>query len=187
MTDLVRSDLFRYRGEVAWSQFFRTVLLVPGFRYSFFLRLCSYLRSKILLRPIYVPVFLYHRHLKFTYGISISPHTDIGPGFYIGHFGGIVVSKNTKIGRNCNISQGVTLGRKNRGKYVGEPVIGDQVYIGPGAKVIGGVHVGNNVAIGANCVIVDDVPDDAVVVGVPGRVISTRGSYGYVSRTWMNS
>jgi serine O-acetyltransferase len=57
------------------------------------------------------------------------------------------------------------------------------VYIGPGAKIIGAVRVGNNVAIGANCVVTKDVPDNAVVVGVPGKIISFRGSQGYVNRT----
>lgn len=80
-----------------------------------------------------------------------------------------MVNHRVRIGRNCNISHGVTLGQANRGRRTGVPVIGDGVYIGPGAKVVGAVTVGDNVAIGANCVVVDDVPDNAVVAGVPGR------------------
>jgi serine O-acetyltransferase len=87
------------------------------------------------------------------------------------------------IGDNCNISQGVTIGEANRGPRKGTPVIGNNVYIGPGAKIIGAVHIGNNVAVGANCVVTRDVPDGAVVVGVPGRVISYEGSKGYIIRT----
>ncbi|MFC2064935.1 serine O-acetyltransferase [Chloroflexota bacterium] len=75
------------------------------------------------------------------------------------------------------------MGKANRGEREGYPVIGDNVYIGPGAKIIGKVHVGNNVAIGANCVVTKDVPDNAVVAGVPGRVISMKGSEGYVENT----
>ena len=71
----------------------------------------------------------------------------------------------------------------NRGVRKGYPVIGDNVYIGPGAKVIGNVYVGNNVAIGANCVVTKNVPDNSVVVGIPGNVISSKGSTGYVNRT----
>ncbi len=63
------------------------------------------------------------------------------------------------------------------------PVIGDNVYIGSGAKIIGSVNVGNNVAIGANAVLTKDVPDNAVVVGVPAKVISYKGSMGYIDRT----
>jgi serine O-acetyltransferase len=75
------------------------------------------------------------------------------------------------------------LGKANRGVRKGYPVIGDNVYIGPGAKIVGNVHIGNNVAIGANCVVTKDIPDNSVVVGVPGRVISLESSVGYINRT----
>lgn len=122
---------------------------------------------------------------KYTYkfGIDISYDTLIGPGFYIGHFGGIVVNQNVIIGRNCNISPGVILGQTNRGPKKGCPIIGDNVFIGPGAKIIGSIVIGNNVAIGANSVVTIDVPDNAVVVGVPGRIVSYNGSDGYINRT----
>jgi len=94
-----------------------------------------------------------------------------------------MVNPSVVIGKNCNISHQVTLGVVNRGDRKGCPVIGDNVYIGPGAKVIGNVHVGNDVAIGANCVVTQDIPDNSVVVGVPGKVISSEGSMGYVNRT----
>jgi serine O-acetyltransferase len=76
----------------------------------------------------------------------------------------------------------VTLGKSNRGKNKGSPVLGDNVYIGPGAKIVGGIRVGDNVAIGANCVVAKNIPDNAVVVGVPGEVISMDGSVGYINR-----
>jgi hypothetical protein len=109
--------------------------------------------------------------------------TKIGSGFLISHFDGIGVNAQCVIGKNCNISQGVTLGQANRGKMEGSPIVGDNVYIGPGAKIVGAVSIGDDVAIGANCVVTKDVPDGAVVVGVPGRVISHRGSKDYVCRT----
>jgi serine O-acetyltransferase len=80
------------------------------------------------------------------------------------------------IGENCNISRGVTIGQACRGRRKGTPIIGRHVYIGPGAKIVGAVRVGDFVAIGANCVVTDDVPDHATVVGVPARVISYGGS-----------
>ena len=76
-------------------------------------------------------------HYKYKFGIGIPFITEIGPGFYVGHFGGIFVYPDSKIGRNCNLSQGVTIGNANRGKNKGYPTIGDNVYIGPGAKIIG--------------------------------------------------
>jgi serine O-acetyltransferase len=123
--------------------------------------------------------------MRYTYkfGISIPFETNIGAGFYIGHFGGIVVNEACVIGKNCNISHGVTLGAVNRGERQGCPTIGDNVYIGPGAKIVGNIRVGSHAAIGANCVVTKDVPDHGVVVGIPGRVISQDGSVGYVNRT----
>ena len=117
----------------------------------------------------------------FKFGIQISHEAEIGPGFYIGHFGQIVVNGSVKIGKNCNISQGVTIGVSNRGKHAGVPVVGDNVYIGPGAKIIGNVMVGNNVAIGANAVVTKNIPDNGVAVGVPATVVSYNGSRGYVN------
>ena len=87
------------------------------------------------------------------------------------------------IGKNCNISQGVTLGQANRGRNKGYPILGDNIYIGPGAKIVGAVKIGNNVAIGANCVVTRDIPDNSVVVGIPGKVISQEGAKGYVNNT----
>ena len=83
------------------------------------------------------------RHYSIRYGIDISRDARIGSGLYIGHFGGIFVSGGVIIGDNCNISQGVTLGQQNRGERTGCPVIGNNVYIAPGAKIIGRVKIGD--------------------------------------------
>jgi serine O-acetyltransferase len=176
----ILSDLYRYRGQTSLGYLLRQLIWRPGFRYIFVLRLCQFMRGKSMWIPLYILVRLLHRHLTFKYGIQIQPTTAIGEGFYIGHFGCIVVSRRAVIGANCNISQGVTIGQASRGKREGYPVIGDRVYIAPGAKIIGSITIGNDVAIGANCVVVDDVPDNAVVVGIPGKVVSMKGSKGYV-------
>ena len=122
----------------------------------------------------------------FKYGIEIWPECRIGPGLYIGHFGGIHISYLVTIGSNCNISHDVTIGRSNRGEHTGIPVLGNNVFIGPGGKLFGNIRVGNNAAIGVNCVVMADVPDNAVVVGIPGRVISYKGSEGYINKTDWN-
>jgi serine O-acetyltransferase len=121
----------------------------------------------------------YRFQVKF--GIAISYKEEIGPGLYIGHHGGIVTNDKASIGANCNLSHGVTIGVTRRGEHEGVPKIGDNVYIGPGAKIIGQIVVGNNAAIGANCVVTKDVPENGVVVGVPGKVISSAGSEGYIN------
>jgi serine O-acetyltransferase len=122
-------------------------------------------------------------HYSIRYGIDISRDARIGSGFYIGHFGGIFVNADVVIGDNCNISQGVTLGRQNRGEREGCPTIGNNVYIAPGAKIIGRVTVGSYAAVGANAVVVSDVTPGTTVGGVPARPISSSGSDGYVNRT----
>ena len=110
------------------------------------------------------------------FGFEVSPETVIGSGLYIGHLGCITISRFAVIGRNCNISQGVTIGATQRGEKAGAPTIGDNVYIGPGVRVIGRITIGNNVAIGANSVVNKDIPDNAVVVGMPARVVNSEGS-----------
>jgi serine O-acetyltransferase len=181
---LVLSDLYRITGNTYLSAFCRQFLIDEGYKYCFWMRTCRYVRDNRALRLWLFPLaWLMLRRYTHKYGISVPFQTEIGPGFYIGHFGGIVISAKSKIGKNCNVSQGVTLGRANRGRNKGYPTVGDNVYLGPGAKIVGAVKIGNNVAVGANCVVTKDIPDDAVVVGVPGEVISSRGSEDYVNRT----
>jgi len=187
--DLFLSDARRYLSDDEFEKCQHKGLLgclsicrvAPGLRYSYWMRLCSVLRCKKKWLPIYVIALHRFNHYQYKYGISIPFVTKIDKGFYIGHFGCIVVNQAAVIGKNCNISQGVTIGAANRGKNKGCAVIGDNVYIGPGAKIVGAVRIGNNVAIGANAVVTHDVPDNAVVGGVPARIISMEGSEGYVN------
>ena len=123
------------------------------------------------------------KHVEHKYGIQISRHAKIGKGFYIGHYGTIVVSGKAVIGENVNISHGVTIGASNRGVNKGVPTIGNFVYIGPGAKIFGNIKIGNNVAIGANAVVTKDVPDNACVGGIPANIINMEGSIRYVNKT----
>jgi serine O-acetyltransferase len=127
---------------------------------------------RFLLAPIYA--LEYHR-IRSKWGIEIPRHTEIGEGFYIGHFGGITISSGAKIGKNVNISQQVTIGVSGQGENRGCPTIGDNVYLAADAKVFGRITIGNNVAIGANAVVHKDVPDNAIVVLAPGfKIISRR-------------
>lgn len=102
------------------------------------------------------------------YGIWIDLTCKIGSGFYIGHYGGIIIHGD--FGDNCSVGQGVTIGSKGAGKSDGWPRLGDDVYIGAGAKVIGCLVVGDSVIIGANSVVVRDVPSNSLVVGIPGVI-----------------
>lgn len=186
-------DLYRHTGQTSWRHLLTHVLFSDGgerfsdgVKYMFYFRLCRYLktrRPRVVFWPLYRIAMRVFTHYKYKFGCLIPHTTSVGRGLYLGHIRDIVINERAVIGDNCNISQGVTIGQANRGRRKGTPVIGRNVYIGPGAKIVGAVRVGDHVAIGANCVVTDDVPDHAVVVGVPGRVISFEGSAGYVHRT----
>lgn len=181
---LINTDLYRYTRETNFISLIRCAYDNPGFTYTFWWRLCSYLiKKKISKIAFYYLCKFILSHYKYKYGIDIPIGLPIGKGLYIGHFGGIVIGADVRIGDNFNLSHGVTLGQVNRGSNKGSPTIGDNVYIGPGAKVIGNVIIGNNVAIGANCVVVKSIPDKGVVVGIPGKIVSYHGSEGYVNNT----
>lgn len=180
---VVRADLYRYQGARGIAGFLRVYFRKPGFHYVFWMRLTHWLSAH---RVLAIPYFLssWRRgRLQIKYGITIPHTTQIGPGLFIGHFGGIVVNEDAIIGSNCNLSHGVTIGQKNRGHFKGCPRIGDSVYVGPGAVIIGSVSIGSDVAIGASAVLVGHVNDHEVVVGNPAHVVSTRGAKDYVNWT----
>jgi len=180
-TSLVQSDLYRYCANKAMGEFLKHLITHPGLKYLFVMRSVKYLKGKgIFGFPVYIIARLVLRHYGYKYGISIPYNTKTGKGLYIGHFGGIVVHYEAIIGDNCNINHEVTIGATYGGKYPGTPVIGNNVYMGPGSKIIGGITVGNNVAVGANCVVSKPIPNNAVVVGVPGEIISLDGAANYV-------
>jgi len=180
--NLIKSDLARYDIKPGVYELLKFYSLNPGFKYTLVMRTASYLKSA---GRIWVPLYLVARFVlmryEFKFGISIPYNTDIGPGLYIGHYGGVFVNYQAVIGKNCNINHDVTIGAAYGGKTPGVPVIGDNVYFGPGSKIIGGIHIGNNVAIGANCVLTKSVHDNAIVVGIPGTIISEKGSSEYVT------
>lgn len=101
-----------------------------------------------------------------TTGCQIPPHT-IGLGVKIYHWGWMIVNTKARIGKNLTIYPGVTVG----GAKTGVPTIGDNVFLGLGCKVFGGIHIGDNVVVAPNAVVVKDVPDNCVVGGVPAKII----------------
>ena len=108
-------------------------------------------------------------------GIEIHPAAKIGKGFFIDHGMGVVIGETAEIGDDVTLFQGVTLGGtgKERGKR--HPTLGNHVVVGAGAKILGGIRIGDNVKIGANSVVLKSVPSNSTVTGVPGRIIRTEG------------
>ena len=111
-------------------------------------------------------------HLRKKHGIDMSVNNIIGGGLYFGHAYGITINQHAIIGSNVNIHKGVTIGRENRGARKGAPTIGNDVWIGINAVIVGAVTIGNDVLIAPNAYVNFDVPDHSIVVGNPAKIIS---------------
>lgn len=159
---LIQSDYFRIEGNIfPFLYIFLKARLNNSVWILILFRLNQYhgFLSPILIR-------LYLSACK-KYHIFLPPSTKVGYGFYIGHGYGLVINGTAIIGNNVNLSQFTTIG-SNRDKAA---QIGDNVYIGPSVCVVENVRIGNCADVGAGAVVVKDVPDNAVVVGVPARVV----------------
>ena len=122
-------------------------------------------------KPALVPISAFTRLIaQILTGIALNPSAEIGPGLYIGHFGGIVLNGRVRMGAGCTLSPGVILGQDVNPPF-GVPIVGRGVYFAPGAKVFGDIRIGDHVAIGANAVVRESLPDRAIAVGVPARVV----------------
>jgi serine O-acetyltransferase len=108
---------------------------------------------------------------RFITGIEIHPGARLGAGFFIDHGMGVVIGETSEVGENVTLYHGVTLGGTSTKKEKRHPTLGDNVIVGAGAKVLGPVNVGANARIGAGSVVVEDVPPNSTVVGIPGKVV----------------
>lgn len=176
----IKSDLYRYTEKPFGFISFLRAMFIPGFRYTYFLRKASKYKTAS------IPGFYYRvivRHFQFKYGYQITPGTIIGEGFYIGHFGHVIISKFAVIGKNCNIAAGVTIGEASRGKLKGYPTIGNYVWMGTNAVIVGNINIGNNVLIAPGAYVNFDVPDNSIVMGNPGAIIpNENATEGYITR-----
>lgn len=161
------SDLYRYTGKKGFVSFLKTFVKEPGYRYIFFYRNARAFH-KVPVINIMAKLFL--RRCSHRFMIQIPQETNIGEGFYIGHFGTIIINGQTVIGKNCNLSAGVTIGQANRGKSMGVPVLGDSVWIGVNAMIVGKVVIGNDVLIAPGSYVNVDVPDHSIVMGNPAMI-----------------
>jgi serine O-acetyltransferase len=177
---LILSDVARITGRRSAADAIKQYVAGEAFRYNVWFRVVAG-SSGGRLSPLRMAAQIMLRRQRYRLGVNLPGSTRVGPGLLIGHAGGIVVNAAATIGRNCNLSHNVTIGA-NKGRRAGVPSIGDDVYIGPGAVVIGNVSVGNGVAIGANSVVVDDVPAGVTVAGSPAKIVSPSGSEQWVNR-----
>jgi serine O-acetyltransferase len=163
----IREDWHTYDRQLS-RQGFWTMLV---YRYG---------RWRYTIRPrwLRLPFSLLYKILKpiceILTGIELPCETVVGRRFRIDHFGGIIISGDAVFGDDCVIRNGVTVGLRHTG-IRGAPIIGNRVDIGAGAKILGPIHVGDDVAIGANAVVLKDVPANSIAVGVPARILPRTG------------
>lgn len=157
--------------DPAAKSFLEVLLLYQGLHALIFHRIAHFF-YKIRLFFIARMISQLSRHLT---GIEIHPGAQIGKDFFIDHGMGVVIGETAIVGDNVLLYQGVTLGGTGIEKGKRHPTIGNNVVIGTGAKVLGNITVGDNSYIGANAVVIKDVPPNSTVVGVPGRVTKQDG------------
>ena len=157
--------------DPAATSWFEVVLTYAGFHAVVAYRVSHWLKTH---RVPFLPRFI-SQAARILTGIEIHPSATIGSGFFIDHGMGVVIGETAEIGNYVTLFQGVTLGGtgKERGKR--HPTLGSHVVVGAGAKILGGITVGDNVKIGANSVVLKNVSANSTVIGVPARVIKTQG------------
>lgn len=175
MFTILREDFRRYLRpwhHVPRWQGVPRALLTYGFLAVCVYRYGRWMRTlpRGLAIPLKVIYYLLKVPTELLLGIHISLDSNIGPGLYIGHFGGIFLVGDA--GRNLSVGQGVTIGYKGAGKSRGLPVLGDDVYVGVGAKIIGDIRIGDGAVIGANTVVTKNIPPRTRVVGAAVRMTS---------------
>lgn len=151
MSDLLKQDECRY----------------PGGRMPLFQKFWRKVQRGDIWSLLFKPVFII---LRRSACVDLGISTKIGGGLYFGHPYGIIINPNVIIGRNCNIHKGVLIGCENRGSRRGAPVIGNEVWIGINAAVVGNIRIGNDVLIAPNSYVNFDVPDHSIVFGNPGMI-----------------
>lgn len=149
------------------------VFMYPSFKALLYYKISHYFyekNHKIIARYI-------SEKAKRKTGIEIHPGAVIGDGLFIDHGSGVVIGETAVIGNDVVMFHGVTLGGTGKEKGKRHPTVGNNVFIGSGAKVLGNITIGNNVKIGANAVVLKNVPDNTTVVGVPGKIVKKISSY----------
>ncbi|MGA2564250.1 MAG: serine acetyltransferase [Steroidobacteraceae bacterium] len=167
MFENLRQDLKAHNGDWGAQGFWALVVYRFG-RWRYGVR-------PSLLRKVFSLIYrVLFKFIQIVTGIELPCEAQIGRNFVIDHFGGIIISGYARFGDNCRIRNGVVVGLQRVDEPCA-PVVGDNVDIGAGAKILGRITIGNNVVIGANAVVIRDVPDNCLVVGVPG-VNKPRGN-----------
>lgn len=162
--EMIDYDLARYgrkRRPLDWFMLPLEVRWIIAYRKAVFHK------KKSLMGIVYR---IHLRRLSTKTMIQIPTNTEIGKGFYIGHCGRIIINPEARLGDNINIATGVTIGQTNRGERKGAPTIGNRVWIGTNAVIVGKIEIGDDVLIAPNAYVNFDVPSHSIVVGNPAQI-----------------
>jgi len=168
MFERIREDInATFERDPAAKSVLEILLCYPGFHAVLFYRIARW----FWVHKFYlIGRFISHVG-RFLTGIEIHPGARIGRRFFIDHGMGVVIGETSEIGNDVTLFHGVTLGGTTWKKIKRHPTIEDNVVIGVGAKILGPVRIGSNTKIGANSVVVTDIPSNSIVVGIPGKVV----------------
>ena len=165
------ADIARYKAKGAGG---KELWLNPAVWAIAFYRLGNWLNVRRPPWPIRIPVKLFffvgNKFCEVFMEMCIDAQATIGEGLCINHIGGVHINPQVVIGKNCDIAHRVTIGASAMGR-LGAPVIGDDVYIGTGATIVGKIRIGSGAKIAANTLVMSNVPEGATVMGVPGRIV----------------
>lgn len=173
LRELITADMQRYYDKIP---FIKPIQV----RYQIIYRKASFYKKKSL-KGIYYRIRL--NRLSERSGIQLPTNAKIDKGLFIAHFGPIIVNPDAVIGKNVNISPGVIIGKTNRGEKKGVPVIGNNVWIGANAVVVGKITIGDDVLIAPNAYVNTDIPAHSVVMGNPAVIhVRENATEGYINR-----
>jgi serine O-acetyltransferase len=178
---IINKDIYRHFGNskrpIYWKLSQHMLLCIIVFRKAQYYKTHNKILSLLYLYKL--------KKLCYKYGFNVPASTTIGAGFFIGHCGQIIINDKAIIGENCNIAPGVTIGVENRGERKGVPEIGNKVWIGTNAVLVGKIKIGNNVLISLNSFVNYDVPDNSIVIGnakAGGKILSSlNATEGYIN------
>lgn len=181
---MFRYDFYRYYGGAKRSLLKRLLLPHPlELQYIRSYRKAQYYKRRKFFFFLYLYWELKRRRLSAKTHIQIPTDTKIGKGFFINHFGRIIVNPRAVLGKNITICTGVTIGQTNRGKKQGVPTISDKVWIGANSMIVGNIKIGTDVLIAPNSYVNFDVPSHSIVIGNPAKIISREdATAGYIDR-----
>ncbi len=164
--DLSRYRERGYRGKDLWLN--PAVWAVASYRLSNWLYVEK--PTALIRIPLKLLSFVFVKSCVVVLEMDLDPQAAIGGGLYIGHTGGVHINPGAVLGRNCDIAHRVTIGASAMGRQ-GAPTLGDDVYVGTGATLVGKIKIGSGAKIAANTLVMSNVPAGATVMGVPGRIV----------------